>query len=126
MDPRELISLYPGMALISEGFKSQPPTVSNAKDLRWLNNEAQPEFHKYLSFLCLYLREIRESDLGQMFPRDIDTTLFKVYLGLGYYDNLDQLVSSHNDCVLEVCVPDLEQNKRFGSERFSLGIRSQD
>ncbi|KAG7327970.1 hypothetical protein KOW79_007914 [Hemibagrus wyckioides] len=118
LDPRELISLYPGMTLISEDFKSQPPTVSNAKDLRKLNNEAQPEFHKYLSFLCLYLREIRNTDLGQLFPQDIDTTLFKVYLELGYYDNLDQFVSSHNDCVLDVCVPDLENHKRF----FTIGL----
>ncbi|MCI4382975.1 hypothetical protein PGIGA_G00021030 [Pangasianodon gigas] len=118
LDPRELISLYPGMTLISEDFKSQPPTVSNTKDLRKLNNEAQPEFLKYLSFLCLYLREIRRTDLGQIFLQDIDTTLLKVYLRLGYYDNLNQLVSSRNDCVLDVCMPDLEQHKRF----FTIGL----
>ncbi|XP_060736444.1 transforming growth factor-beta receptor-associated protein 1 [Tachysurus vachellii] len=118
LDPRELIKLYPGMTLISEDFKSQPPTVSNAKDLRKLNNEAQPEFHKYLSFLSLYLREIRNTDLGQLFTQDIDTTLFKVYLELGSHDNLDQLVSSRNDCSLDVCVPDLERHKRF----FTIGL----
>lgn len=115
MDPRELISLYPGMTVISEDFKPQPPTVINAKDLRKLNNEAQTEFLKYLRFLCLYLREIRKTDLGQIFPQDIDTALFKVYLGLGYYDKLNQLVSSRNDCVLDVCVPDLEHHKRLES-----------
>ncbi|KAK3563507.1 hypothetical protein QTP86_030377, partial [Hemibagrus guttatus] len=125
LDPRELISLYPGMTLISEDFKSQPPIVSNAKDLRNLNNEAQPDFHKYLSFLCLYLKEIRNTDLGQLFPQDVDTTLFKVYLELGYYDNLDQFVTSRNDCVLDVCVPDLEHHKRFESEKVSVGLASQ-
>lgn len=110
------------MTVTSEDFKSQPPIVSNAKDLMKLNNEAQPEFHKYLSFLCLYLREVRRTELGQIFLQDIDTSLLKVYLGLGYYDNLDQLVSSHNDCVLDVCVPDLEHHKRLESETVSLSI----
>lgn len=114
------------MILISEDFKSQPPTVSNAKDLRKLNNEAQPEFHKYLSFLSLYLREIRNTDLGQLFTQDIDTTLFKVYLELGSHNNLDQLVSSRNDCALDVCVPDLEHHKRLESENVSLSIAPQD
>lgn len=113
------------MTLISEDFKSQPPTVSSAKDLRKLNNEAQPEFHKYLSFLCLYLREIRNTDLGQLFPQDVDSTLLKVYLELGYYDTLDQFVSSRNDCVLDVCVPDLEHHKRLEPEKILLGLASQ-
>lgn len=114
------------MTVFSEDFKSQPATVSNAKDLRKLNNEAHPEFHKYLSFLCLYLREIRKTEQGQIFLQDIDTTLLKVYLGLGYYDNLNQLVSSHNACVLDVCVPDLEHHNRSESEKVSLDIVSQD
>lgn len=113
------------MTVISEDFISQPSTVSNAKDLEKLNNEAQSEFHKYLSFLCLYLREIRSTDLGQIYIQDIDTTLLKVYTRLGYYDSLDQLVSSRNDCVLEVCVPELEHHKRLESEKNSLDIASQ-
>lgn len=125
LDPRELISLYPGMTVITKDFKSQPSAVSNAKDLGKLNNEAQSEFHKYLSFLCVYLREIRRTDRGQIYIQDIDTALLKAYIRLGYYDILDQLVSSHNDCVLEVCMPELEHHKRLESEKSSLELNSQ-
>ncbi|KAM9465991.1 transforming growth factor-beta receptor-associated protein 1 [Clarias gariepinus] len=118
LDPRELIRLYPGMSVISEGFKSQPPTVSNAKDLRKLNNEDQTEFQKYLNFLALYLREIRGTELGQTFLQDIDTSLLRVYLWLGHHDDLNQLVSSRNYCMLDVCMPDLEHYKRF----FTIGL----
>ncbi|TSV68157.1 Transforming growth factor-beta receptor-associated protein 1 [Bagarius yarrelli] len=118
LDPRELICLYPDMTLISEDLKFQRPTVSNAKDLRKLNNETPSKFLEFLSFLCLYLKDIRRADLGHLFPQDIDTALFKVYLGLGHYDKLDQLVSSCNNCILDVCVPDLEHHKRF----FTIGL----
>ncbi|KAI5610824.1 transforming growth factor-beta receptor-associated protein 1-like, partial [Silurus asotus] len=118
LEAKELFILYPGMTVISDSFKPQPPTVSNAKDMEKLNNEAQPEFQKYLSFLCLYLNAIRRTDLGQNFLQEIDTTLLKVYLTLGYFDNLNQLVSCHNDCVLEMCVPDLKHQKRF----FAIGL----
>lgn len=118
LDPRDLISLYPGMTVISEDFKSQLPSVSNAKDLRKLNNEAQAEYQKYLSFLCLYLSELRRTVRGQIFLQDIDTNLLKVYLRLGDDENLNRLVSRRNDCVLDVCMRDLERHKRF----FAIGL----
>ncbi|KAF4083665.1 hypothetical protein AMELA_G00119340 [Ameiurus melas] len=121
LDPRDLISLYPGMTVISEDFQSQLPSVSNAKDLRKLNNEAQAEFQKYLSFLCLYLSELRRTVRGQIFLQDIDTTLLKVYLRLGDDENLNQLVSSRNDCAMDVCMADLEHEKRF----FAVGLLHQ-
>lgn len=126
LDPRDLISLYPGMTVISEDFKSQLPSVSNAKDLRKLNNEAQAEYQKYLSFLCLYLSELRRTVRGQIFLQDIDTNLLKVYLRLGDDENLTRLVSHRNDCVLDVCMRDLERHKRSESEKVLLGITSQD
>lgn len=110
---------------MSKDFKSQPAAVSNSKDLRKLN---MSEFHKYLSFLCLYLQEIHGTELSRNVLQDIDTTLLKIYLRLGYYDNLNQFVSSCNDCVLEVCVPDLEHHNRLESKMFFflLDIASQD
>lgn len=112
LDPRELIQLYPAMAAISPDFKSERPAVSNTRDLRRLSRDDWPTFQQYLSFLCHFLREIRGTAQGLICPQDIDTALFKLYLEQEDYENLDQLVTSQNDCVLQVCAPELENHKR--------------
>ncbi|XP_051724984.1 transforming growth factor-beta receptor-associated protein 1 isoform X1 [Ctenopharyngodon idella] len=118
LDPREIISLYPAMPVVSEDFTPQTTAVSNAKDLWMLSRDDWPTFQQYLSFLDDFLREVRPTGQGQMCPQDIDSTLFKLYLEQGEYGKLDQLVSSQNNCNLQMCVPDLEQHKRF----FTLGL----
>ncbi|XP_067311882.1 transforming growth factor-beta receptor-associated protein 1 [Pseudorasbora parva] len=118
LDPREIISLYPAIPVVSEDFTPQTTAVSNAKDLWTLRRDDWPTFQQYLSFLDDFLREVRPTGQGQMCPQDIDSALFKLYLEQGEYGKLDQLVSSQNDCNLQMCVPDLEQHKRF----FTLGL----
>ncbi|XP_016125443.1 transforming growth factor-beta receptor-associated protein 1 [Sinocyclocheilus grahami] len=118
LDPREIISLYPAMPVMSEDFTPQTTAVSNAKDLWTLSRDDWPTFQQYLIFLDDFLREVRPTGLGQMCPQDIDSALFKLYLEQGEYGKLDQLVSTQNNCNLQMCVPDLEQHKRF----FTLGL----
>ncbi|XP_077095253.1 transforming growth factor-beta receptor-associated protein 1 [Siphateles boraxobius] len=118
LDPREIISLYPAMPVVSEDFTPQTTAVSNAKDLWMLSRDDWPTFQQYLSFLDDFLREVRPTGQGQICARDIDSALFKLYLEQAEYEKLDQLVSSLNDCNLQMCVPDLERHKRF----FTLGL----
>uniref|UniRef100_A0A673NLJ0 Transforming growth factor-beta receptor-associated protein 1-like n=1 Tax=Sinocyclocheilus rhinocerous TaxID=307959 RepID=A0A673NLJ0_9TELE len=118
LDPREIISLYPAMPVMSEDFTPQTTAVSNAKDLWTLSRDDWPTFQQYLIFLDDFLREVRPTGQGQMCPQDIDSALFKLYLEQGEYGKLDQLVSTQNNCNLQTCVPDLEQHKRF----FTLGL----
>ncbi|XP_073683447.1 transforming growth factor-beta receptor-associated protein 1 [Garra rufa] len=118
LDPREVISLYPAMPVMSEDFTPQTTAVSNAKDLWTLSREDWPTFQQYLSFLDDFLREVRPTEQGQMCSQDIDSALFKLYLEQGEHEKLDQLVSSQNNCNLQTCVPDLEEHKRF----FTLGL----
>ncbi|XP_026100806.1 transforming growth factor-beta receptor-associated protein 1 isoform X2 [Carassius auratus] len=118
LDPREIISLYPAMPVMSEDFTPQTTAVSNAKDLWMLSRDDWPTFQQYLIFLDDFLREVRPTGQGQMCPQDIDSALFKLYLEQGEYGKLDQLVSSQNNCNLQMCVPDLEQHRRF----FTLGL----
>ncbi|KAI4882914.1 hypothetical protein NFI96_021489 [Prochilodus magdalenae] len=118
LDPREVISLYPGMTVITSDFKAQHPPVNNAKDLWRLSRDDWPTFQQYLSFLSHFLRETRTTDQGQMCPQDIDTALLKLYLEQGDADNLEQLVSSPNDCALHVCLPEMEHHKRY----FTIGL----
>lgn len=101
------------MPVVSEDFTPQTTAVSNAKDLWTLSRDDWPTFQKYLSFLDDFLREVRPTGQGQICPRDIDSALFKLYLEQAEYEKLDQLVSLQNDCNLQMCVPDLEQHKRF-------------
>ncbi|XP_066500356.1 transforming growth factor-beta receptor-associated protein 1 [Hoplias malabaricus] len=117
LDPREIISLYPEMTVLSSDFKSQRPLVSNAKDLWTLSKEDWTTFQQYLSFLCHFLREIRGTTQGQVCPQDIDTALFQLYLRQEDQKNLELLVSCPNDCILQVCVSELEHHKRF----FTIG-----
>ncbi|XP_017579553.2 transforming growth factor-beta receptor-associated protein 1 isoform X1 [Pygocentrus nattereri] len=118
LDPRDIISVYPAMTVISSDFKSQRPAVSNAKDLWRLSRDDWPTFQQYLSFLSHFLRETRGTVQSQICPQDVDTALLKLYLEQGEDENLEQLVSSPNDCVLHVCLPELERHKRF----FTLGL----
>ncbi|XP_049319296.1 transforming growth factor-beta receptor-associated protein 1 [Astyanax mexicanus] len=118
LDPRDLISLYPGMDVITPDYKSQRPAVSNARDLRMLSRDDRPAFQQYLSFLSQFLRETRETVLGQTCPQDVDTALFKLYLQQEEQELLEELVSSPNHCLLPVCVPELEQHNRF----FTVGL----
>ncbi|KAF4102043.1 transforming growth factor-beta receptor-associated protein 1 [Onychostoma macrolepis] len=118
LDPREIISLYPVMPVMSEDFTPQTTAVSNAKDLWMLSRDDWPTFQQYLIFLDDFLREVRPTRQGQMCPQDIDSALFKLYLEQGEYGKLDLLVSSQNNCNLQMCVPDLEKHKRF----FTLGL----
>uniref|UniRef100_A0A671SRS7 Si:ch211-266g18.9 n=1 Tax=Sinocyclocheilus anshuiensis TaxID=1608454 RepID=A0A671SRS7_9TELE len=118
LDPREIISLHPAMPVMSEDFAPQTTAVSNAKDLWTLSRDDWPTFQQYLIFLDDFLREVRLTGQGQRCPQDIDSALFKLYLEQGEYGKLDQLVSSQNTCNLQMCVPDLEQHKRF----FTLGL----
>ncbi len=110
------------MPVMSEDFTPQTTAVSNAKDLWTLSRDAWPTFQQYLIFLVDFLREVRPTEQGQMCPQDIDSALFKLYLEQGEYGKLDQLVSSQNNCNLQMCVPDLEQHKRF--VRFIQGYTS--
>ncbi|XP_072546340.1 transforming growth factor-beta receptor-associated protein 1 [Salminus brasiliensis] len=118
LDPRDIISLYPGMAAITSGYLPHRPVVSNAKDLWRLSRDDWPTFQQYLSFLGHFLRDTRRTALSQTCPQDVDTALFKLYLEQEDLENLDQLVTSPNDCQLHVCVPELENHKRF----FTLGL----
>ncbi|XP_073784424.1 transforming growth factor-beta receptor-associated protein 1 isoform X3 [Danio rerio] len=118
LDPREIISLYPAMPVLSEDFTPQTTAVSNAKDLWTLSRNDWPTFQQYLSFLDDFLREVKPTAQGQTCLQDIDSALFKLYLEQGENEKLDQLVSTQNNCNLQMCVADLEQHKRF----FTLGL----
>lgn len=119
LDPREIISLYPAMPAVSEDFTPQTTTVSNAKDLWTLSRDDRPTFQQYLSFLDNFLREVRPRAQGQICLQDIDSALLKLYLEQREYGKLDQLVSSKNKCNLQMCVPDLEQHRRFAVKASS-------
>lgn len=124
MDPRELISLYPAMPVLSEDFTPQTTVVSNAKDLWTLSRNDWPTFQQYLIFLDNFLREVKPTAQGQTHLQDIDSALFKLYLEQGENEKLDQLVSTQNNCNLQMCVADLEQHKRFALITFTGYFRS--
>ncbi|XP_030636772.1 transforming growth factor-beta receptor-associated protein 1 [Chanos chanos] len=118
LDPREIICLYPTMSGICEDFKAQLSAVRNAKDLQTLSKEDKPTYQQYQKFLGDFLTEVRETTQGLCSCQIIDTALLKLYLEQEKSEELNLLVSSPNDCALNICVPDLEFHKRF----FTLGL----
>uniref|UniRef100_A0A673FGV1 Si:ch211-266g18.9 n=1 Tax=Sinocyclocheilus rhinocerous TaxID=307959 RepID=A0A673FGV1_9TELE len=85
-----------------EAFVDAKELFINAKDLWTLSRDDWPTFQQYLIFLDDFLREVRLTGQGQMCPQDIDSALFKLYLEQGEYGKLDQLVSSQNNCNLQM------------------------
>nr|XP_023694938.1 transforming growth factor-beta receptor-associated protein 1-like isoform X1 [Paramormyrops kingsleyae] len=118
IDPREIISLYPDLPSLGDGFTSQLAAVFNTRDLRAMRTEDYATFQGYQEFLGGFLSAIRGTDQSHGHGRDIDCTLLKLYAERECHKDLDQLLSSGNDCLLDMCVPYLEKNKRF----FSLGL----
>ncbi|XP_029900747.1 transforming growth factor-beta receptor-associated protein 1 [Myripristis murdjan] len=118
LDPKEIIRLYPGMAsCLDEAFQSQPVQVRKARDLHELWQEDRSIFLHYLDFLGDFLRAIRGTEQGMKSSKEVDCALLRLYAEQGDTDNLEQLVASPNACRLDLCVPVLQQHKRF----FALG-----
>ncbi|XP_048830171.1 transforming growth factor-beta receptor-associated protein 1 [Brienomyrus brachyistius] len=118
IDPREIISLYPDLPSLGDGFTSQLAAVFNSRDLRAMRTEDYATFQRYQEFLGGFLSVVRGTDQSHGHSQNVDCTLLKLYAEGGCHKDLDQLLSSGNDCLLDMCAPYLEKNKRF----FSLGL----
>ncbi|KAL2098515.1 hypothetical protein ACEWY4_004995 [Coilia grayii] len=118
LDPRELLRLYPDMSSVCGGFHTQLPPLSSSRDLGELSREDQASFQHFLHFLCLFLQAVRGTAQALACRSDVDCALLRVYLRSGMSDRLVQLVSSTNDCHLDVCAQDLRQHRRY----FALGL----
>lgn len=86
--------------------------MSKAADLRVLWREDRNTFHHYLCFLGDFLRAVRETPQGQGCCKEVDCALLRLYVELGDTENLQQLVTSPNECELDHCAPVLEQHDR--------------
>ncbi|XP_070777160.1 transforming growth factor-beta receptor-associated protein 1 [Enoplosus armatus] len=118
LDPREIILLYPDMQpCLSEDFQSQLDQVNKGRDLQVLWQEDRSTFHHYLTFLGDLLRAVRGTEQGLQCIKEVDCALLRLYVELGDTENLQQLVAFPNECMLDHCVPVLEQHNRF----FALG-----
>ncbi|XP_062378941.1 transforming growth factor-beta receptor-associated protein 1 [Sardina pilchardus] len=118
LDPRELLRLYPEVSDICGDFDSQLPSVSTSRDLRVMSGEDRASFQRFLHFLADFLRAVRGTAQGLPCRSDVDSALLKVYLQSGDSERLGQLVTSPNDCHLDLSASDLRQHKRF----FALGL----
>ncbi|XP_034531559.1 transforming growth factor-beta receptor-associated protein 1 [Notolabrus celidotus] len=118
LDPREIIRLYPDtQSGLCEDFKSQLDQANKARDLQVLWQEDSDTFHHYLLFLGDFLRAVRGTEQCLECSKEVDCALLRLYVELGETENLQQLVSSPNECRLDDCVPFLERHNRF----FALG-----
>ncbi|XP_041912766.1 transforming growth factor-beta receptor-associated protein 1 isoform X1 [Alosa sapidissima] len=118
LDPREIIRLYPEVSDVCGDFDSQLPSVSTSRDLRLMSTEDQASLHRFLHFLGDFLQAVRGTTQGLSCRSDVDSALLKVYLQLGESERLGQMVTSPNDCHLDLSASDLRQHKRF----FALGL----
>ncbi|KAJ8341939.1 hypothetical protein SKAU_G00342300 [Synaphobranchus kaupii] len=117
LDPREIITLYPDLYPVCEDFISQHAAVFNAKDLGALKEDCAT-FERYRSFLFNFLREVRWTDQSRGCREDVDGALLKLYVEAGNAEDVVELLSSPNDCILSTCVPYLERYKRY----YALGL----
>ena len=113
LDPREIISLYPGMeSSLCEAFQSQLVQWSKARDLCMLQQEDSTTFHHYLGFLGDFLKAVRGTEQGLQCSEEVDSALLWLYTHQGDNENLGQFAALPNACRLHYCIPVLEQHKR--------------
>ncbi|XP_062252481.1 transforming growth factor-beta receptor-associated protein 1 [Platichthys flesus] len=119
LDPRELILLYPDMRLcLGSNFQSQfDQGTQKGRALQVLWREDTNMFHHYLHFLADFLRAVRGTGRDSACSAEVDCALLRLYVVLGDTGNLQQLITSPNECRLDHCVPALEKNNRY----FALG-----
>lgn len=84
---------------------------NNDLQARW--EEDRNVFLGYLYFLEEFLRTIRDAQQGLMCIKEVDSALLRLYVELRDAENLHQFVASPNKCDLDICVPVLEQHKRY-------------
>uniref|UniRef100_A0A3Q4B3Q5 CNH domain-containing protein n=1 Tax=Mola mola TaxID=94237 RepID=A0A3Q4B3Q5_MOLML len=118
LDPREIIRLYPDIeACLTDDFQSRFVQVNKGTDLQVLRQQDKKAFHHHLCFLGDFLRGVRGTQQGLGCIKELDCALLRLYVELGDFESLQQLVASPNECKLDHCVPVLEQNNRSHNKK---------
>ncbi|XP_028995895.1 transforming growth factor-beta receptor-associated protein 1 [Betta splendens] len=118
LDPREIIHLFPGMrSLLCGDFQPQYDGVNKGRALQVLWQDDSSALHRYLAFLGEFLRAVSSTERGLRCGKEVDSALLRLYTELGDAENLQQLAEMPNKCLLDHCVPVLEQHNRY----FALG-----
>lgn len=97
-------------------FDSQLVSISASRDLRALSTDDSASFQRYLQFLEDFLRTVRGTAQALACHSDVDSVLLKVYLQTANIEKLSQLVTSPNDCHLDLCASELRRHKRSGTQ----------
>eukprot|EP00039_Didymoeca_costata_P027017 m.17221 g.17221 ORF g.17221 m.17221 type:complete len:869 (-) comp5949_c0_seq1:1100-3706(-) len=108
-DPREIISLFPGLLPKSSNYTSVMPT----EDIESINNIANtPEkMESAKQALVGYLHIIKNDPVPKDWVTDIDTTLALLF-SESNPEKLLELISSDNSCVVEDVTETLLKNER--------------
>lgn len=97
---------------LGDDFQPQFDEVNKKRDLQVLWQEDRNAFHHYLGFLGDFLRAVSGLEQGLGCKVEVDCALLRLYVELGDSENLQQLVAFPNQCMLDRCVPVLEQSSR--------------